>query len=243
MVSLLQSEYRKLRRRKTVWMLMFSSLVMPFIALIYFYREIDSGILAIRFYKWAVFSYTPWIILPVVLGILSTLLIYIENQYDVLKQLWIIPINEAKFFLSKFIVLFLFSISFMLLSAILSGLLGTVFGYFNFDWKSTTFLISKSLEIGTVISLAMMPTLAIATVQKGYVLTVCITLLYTFSGFIFLMVNPYLHPLSSAAALVVRNIPGVTFSQSLNISIAIFCIGLWDLTSFLFSYMILKLRK
>lgn len=243
MLSLLQSEYRKLRRRKTVWLLMFSSLVMPFIALIYFYREVDSGMPAIRFYKWAVFSYTPWIILPIILGMLSALLIYIENHHDVLKQLWIIPISKAKFFFSKFIVLFLFSIGFMLLSAVLSVLSGTVCRYFNFDWKSTAFLVSKSLEIGAMISLAMMPIFAIAIIQKGYILTICATLLYTFSGFILLMVNPHLHPLSSAVALVVRNIPGVTFSQSLNITMAFFCIGLWDLISFSSSYMILKLGK
>lgn len=143
LLNLLQLEFHKLKRRKTVWLLMLSSIVMPFVALIYFSREVASGISAIQFYKWAVFSYTPWIILPVILGMLSTLIIYTENQNDVLKQLWIIPISKIKFFFSKFIVLFLFSMSFMLISAILSGLLGTAFGYFDFDWESSNFLLSK----------------------------------------------------------------------------------------------------
>lgn len=243
LLNLLQLEFHKLKRRKTVWLLMLSSIVMPFVALIYFSREVASGISAIQFYKWAVFSYTPWIILPVILGMLSTLIIYTENQNDVLKQLWIIPISKMKFFFSKFIVLFLFSMSFMLISAILSGSLGTAFGYFDFDWESSNFLFSKSLEIGSVISLAMMPVLAVALIQKGYILPVCVTLLYTFSGFLLLMVNPYLHPLSSAAALIVQNIPGVTLGQSLNISMAISCIGLWDIISVFLAYKILKLGK
>ena len=38
--------------------------------------------------------------------------------------------------------------------------------------------------------------LAVAAAQKGYILPVCLTLIYTFLGFILLMVNMYLHPVS-----------------------------------------------
>lgn len=243
MLRLLQMEYYKLRRRKTVWLLMLSSLVMPIVAIIYFRHESGNGISAIQFYKWAVFSYTPWIILPVVLGVLAALLIYNENQHDVLKQLWIIPISKARFFLVKFTVLFIFSVGFMLLSAIFSGLLGTMLGYFSFDWESTVFSATKSVEIGVLVSFAMAPMLAVATMQKGYIIPVCATLLYTFSGFILLMVNPHFHPLSCADALLVRNIPGVALNRSINIPIAVSCIGLWDLASFIAAINVLKSGK
>lgn len=66
------------------------------------------------FYKWTAFSYTPWIILPVVLGMLCTMLMYNENQYDMLKQLWIVPVNKMAYFFSKFAVVLVYSICFML---------------------------------------------------------------------------------------------------------------------------------
>ena len=51
---------------------------------------------------------------------------------------------------------------------------------------------------------AVLPVLAVAAVQKGYILPVCLTLVYTFLGFILLMVNMYLHPLSSMTAIVMQ---------------------------------------
>ena len=59
-----------------------------------------------------------------------------------------------------------------------------------------------------------------------YILPVCVTLVYTFLSFILLMVNMYLHPLSSATAIIMRDIPGVILAQEVNIPAALFCISL-----------------
>ena len=40
------------------------------------------------------------------------------------------------------------------------------------------------------------------------------------------MVNMYLHPLSSATAIIMRDIPGVILAQEVNIPAALFCIGI-----------------
>ena len=93
MLKLIQTEFLKLRRRKFVWLMLLAALFMPFFALFYFQHIGETGIDPVQFYKWTAFSYTPWIILPVVLGMLCTMLMYDENQYDMLKQLWIVPVN------------------------------------------------------------------------------------------------------------------------------------------------------
>lgn len=94
MLKLIQVEFLKLRRRKFIWLMLLTALFMPLAAVFYFSSVKGTGVDPIMFYKWTAFSYTPWIILPVVLGMLCTMLMYNENQYDMLKQLWIVPVNK-----------------------------------------------------------------------------------------------------------------------------------------------------
>ena len=134
-------------------------------------------------------EYTPWIILPVVLGMLCTMLMYNENQYDMLKQLWIVPVNKMAYFFSKFAVVLVYSICFMLVTATASILTGVLSGYIPFDSESVLYLLWKCMEISLLTAFAVLPVLAVAAAQKGYILPVCLTLIYTFLGFILLMVN------------------------------------------------------
>ena len=192
MLKLIQVEFLKLRRRKFIWLMLLAALFMPLAAVFYFSSVKGTGVDPIMFYKWTAFSYTPWIILPVVLGMLCTMLMYNENQYDMLKQLWIVPVNKMAYFFSKFAVVLI---------------------------------------------------LAAAAAQKGYILPVCLTLVYTFLGFILLMVNMYLHPLSSMTAIVMYDIPGVVFDQPLNIPAAFLCIGVWAAASAVLANVALVRRK
>ena len=85
MLKLIQVEFLKLRRRKFIWLMLLAALFMPLAAVFYFANIKGTGVEPIEFYKWTAFSYTPWIILPVVLGMLCTMLMYNENQYDILQ--------------------------------------------------------------------------------------------------------------------------------------------------------------
>ena len=129
MLKLIQVEFLKLRRRKFIWLMLLAALFMPLAAVFYFSSVKGTGVDPIMFYKWTAFSYTPWIILPVVLGMLCTMLMYNENQYDMLKQLWIVPVNKMAYFFSKFAVVLVYSICFMLVTATASILTGILSGY------------------------------------------------------------------------------------------------------------------
>ncbi len=243
MLKLIQVEFLKLRRRKFIWLMLLAALFMPLIAVFYFANVKGIGADPVEFYKWTAFSYTPWIILPVVLGMLCTLLMYNENQYDMLKQLWIVPVNKTAYLLSKFAVVLLYSVCFMLITATASILTGVLPGYIALDSESVLYLLQKCIEISLLTPFAMLPVLAVAAAQKGYILPVCLTLIYTFLGFILLMVNMYLHPLSSMTAIIMRDIPGVVIPQPLNILGAFLCIGVWGAASVLLAVAALKKRK
>lgn len=243
MLKLIQTEFLKLRRRKFILLMLLAAFFMPFLAIFYFRNVGKTGIDPIQFYKWTAFSYTPWIILPVLLGVFSTMLMYDEHQNDTLKQLWIIPISRTCYFFGKFIIVLSYSICFMLITAGASVLFGMLSGYVTFEWNSFTYLIKKCMEIALLTSFAIMPLLAVAAAGEGYILPICVTLVYVFLGFILLMVNMYLHPLSSMTAIIMRDIPGVVLTQTPNIPAAFLCIAIWCTGSALLAILALGKRK
>ena len=131
----------------------------------------------------------------------------------------------------------------MLITAAASILTGVLPGYIAFDSGSVLYLLRKCMEISLLTAFAVLPILAAAAAQKGYILPVCLTLVYTFLGFILLMVNMYLHPLSSMTAIVMRDIPGVVITKPLNIPGAFLCIGVWGVAAVLLAGAALKKRK
>lgn len=245
MLRIIETEFLKLRRRKLVWLMLLAALFMPFIAFLLFKYVKHTGGDPIQFYKWSAFGYTMIIILPFVLGVLCTILMYDENQYDMLKQLWIVPISKMGYFFSKFFVVLIYSICFMMITAFASVLFSILSGYFVFEWGSVLYLFERCLEIGFITAFAMIPILAIAASQKGYIFPVCMTLVYSFLGFFIMSVNMYLHPLSSMTVIIARNgdIPGIVFKQAINIPLALLCVGVWDIVAVLLANMALGRRK
>lgn len=245
MLKLIQSEFLKLRRRKLIWVMMFAAFVMPFFAFLYFHYFKKTNVEPIQFYKWSAFGYTFIIILPFILGMLSTILMHDENQNDIHKQLWIVPISKMGYFFSKFFIVLLYSICFMLITAVASVLFSVLPGYVAFEWGSVLFLLEKCLEIGFISAFAMLPILAVAVSQRGYIVPVCSTLIYSFLGFFIMTANMYLHPLSSMSVIIARkgDIPGIVFTQGINVPLAVLCICVWDIAAVLFANIALRRRK
>lgn len=160
-----------------------------------------------------------------------------------IKQLWIVPVSRMEYFFGKFVSVLSYSILFMLITVLASIAAGVLTGYIVFEWDSTLYLLKKCIEIGGLTAFAILPILAVAASSKGYILPVCVTLVYTFLGFILLMINMYLHPLSSMNVIVMRDIPGVVFNQELNLPAAFLCIGLWAIASSVFANLALARRK
>lgn len=155
----------------------------------------------------------------------------------------VVLVHGDTYFFSKFAVVLVYSICFMLVTATASILTGVLSGYIPFDSESVLYLLRKCMEISLLTAFAVLPVLAVAAAQKGYILPVCLTLIYTFLGFILLMVNMYLHPLSSMTAIVMYDIPGVVFDQPLNIPAAFLCIGVWAAASAVLANVALVRRK
>jgi bacitracin transport system permease protein len=236
LLNLIQTEFLKLRRKKIIWLMLLTTLIMPFFALFF----VDKGVDPREYYRWSAFGFTSLIILPVILGILSTMLMHEENQYDTLKQLWIVPISKMGYLFSKFFVVLVYSICFMLITFVASIMVSVISGYVVFEWWSVLYLLKKCLEIGVIVAFAMLPILAIASSQKGYILPICATLVYAFFVVFIMPVNMHLHPLSSMAVIIGRNNDIPRWTQGGNVSLAFLCICVWDIIAVFLANIVLK---
>lgn len=245
MLNIISTEFLKLKRKKLIWLMLPSSLIMPFFALVFFNYFGTKGIEPIEFYKWSALGYTMWFILPFVLGMLYTSLMHDENKNDMLKQLWIVPVGKMEYFFSKFCVVLIYSICFMVITSIASVFFSVFSGYVEFDIESVTYIFIKCLEIGIITPFAMLPIFGIATSNKGYVLPICITLVYSFLSFFLMGINMYLHPITCMAVIIMRNrdIPGIIFSQEINVPFAFLCIAAWAILSVSLANLTLRKRK
>lgn len=245
MLNLIQTEFLKLRRKKIIWAMLLAALIMPFFAYLYYSYLGQTNVDPMAFYKWSAFGITLFILLPFVLGTLCTTLIHDENQYDMLKQLWIIPVSKMGYFFSKFVVVLLYSIVFMLITAVASVLSSSMLGTVMQDLQSILFLFQTCLVIAVLSALAILPIMAIAVSQKGYVLPVCMMLVYIFLGFFITPINMYLHPISSISAVLASSgkIPGLTLTQEINLFWMALCFFCWDALSILIARFSLSRRK
>ena len=229
MLNLIQAEFSKLRRRSLVWLMLLTALIMPILAMLLFWYKGDSNVNPAEFYRWSAFGATLFVILPVVLGMFSTMLMYTETQNDTLKQLWMVPVSRGAYLFSKFFVMLLYSLFYMVIAAVGSAVLSIIPGYVDFKWNALWFLFEKSFEVGFLVAFSMIPILAVAAVAKG-------------AGFFLMTVNMYLHPICSTAAIVMRagDIPGVTFPQPFSLLSAILCIAVWDTLFIIFACLVIK---
>lgn len=241
MLNLVKVEFLKLKRKKIVWMMFPATLLMPLLAIIYF-GNIDLSGNAMKYFKWTIFSYNLWLILPIILGIFSTMIVFMEYENDTFTALWIVPIQKTKLLISKFIIVFLYTLVFMGLSILFTLLFGRIIHHIEMDHFLLIFLIRKCFEISGLLSVSMLPILSIAFLTKKYILPICITIVYAFSGFVILMVNMYIHPLSSSTAIVLRDVTGIVLNQDINIFYSLLCIGIWVVGFIIVTKLLLKRR-
>lgn len=245
MAELIQVEFFKLRRKKLIILMLPAALIMPFFALLYFHYFGKTGVEPMMFYKWSAFGFTMFILLPFILGMLSAMLMHDENQYEMQKQLWIVPVSRMGYVLSKFTVILAYSVCFMLLTAAAAILFGMLSGYVKFAWADVLFLFERCMEISVLTALAILPVFAAAVSQKGYLFPVSLTLLYIFAGFLITPLHGCLHPLFAVSVIVSRGgaIPGVAPASVTDIFSALICIVVWTAGALIFANIRLSQRK
>ena len=219
MLNVVRVEFSKLRRWKLLRVLPLLSLVLPAITFSYFATHPDY-LTDMGLYKQALFSFNIFLILPAILGVLASMLVYNEQRCDVLKQLWIIPVSKGGYLFAKWVVVLTVSLAFMMLAVAFTFAFGLAFGFLSWNGEMMAFVLYKGIEAAVLEAVAVIPILALAVSHKGYLLPCCAAIIYAFLGFIVAQTNPYLIPSACASPLYFKR--SAQCSHALCLS-AVFC--------------------
>jgi len=145
LLNVVRVEFSKLRRWKLLRVLPLLSLVLPAITFSYFATHPDY-LTDMGLYKQALFSFNIFLILPAILGVLASLLVYNEQRCDVLKQLWIIPMSKGSYLFAKWVVVLTASLAFMMLAVGFTFVFGLAFGFLSWNGEMMAFVLYKGIE-------------------------------------------------------------------------------------------------
>ena len=230
MLDLLSVELKKLRRRRLILLLPLTSLALPSITFFYFYKH-DTYLTDMGLYKQAIFSFNIFFILPVILGVFATVLVCSEYHYTTIKQLWLIPVGKVKLIFAKWITVLIMSMLFMAVSEVFTFVFGGIFHFLEFEPEALLFVILKGAQASVIEAIAIFPILAVAALHHNYLMPCCATIIYTFIGFIFASVNPYLLPSASAIFCIAHDFPNVIYPHEYNAIFTFLCFFVWTVAS------------
>lgn len=235
MLNVVRVEFSKLRRWKLLRVLPLLSLVLPAITFSYFATHPDY-LTDMGLYKQALFSFNIFLILPAILGVLASMLVYNEQSCDVLKQLWIIPVSKGGYLFAKWVVVLTVSLAFMMLAVAFIFAFGLAFGFLSWNGEMMAFVLYKGIEAAVLEAVAVIPILALAVSHKGYLLPCCAAIIYAFLGFIVAQTNPYLIPSACAILCISRDLPNIIMPCAYQPFFAVLCFGGWAVASGIYAY-------
>lgn len=126
-------------------------------------------------------------LLPALLGIIATMIFFVERDNHTFKALRTIPITSKQMVLSKITVIFIVSIAFAMLSNLFCVLFGSIFFEFNGSLQQ----LWIALLNGIFIAAGTLPLIIIIVLfSKNYIFSVLLTVFYTILSFGIIPLNP-----------------------------------------------------
>lgn len=144
------------------------------------------------------FKNITFVFLPVVIGIISTMLFFDERKNDTLKNVLITSVSRFEVFFVKFIsieLLTLFLMALTYISSVFGAILST--GFLDFNLVTLKEAAILYILAALLIPIAMLPVIYIATFSKSYVLPISMCLLYLGIGIFGSSILVHIHPLAS----------------------------------------------
>ena len=181
MLKLLVCEFLKLKRKKFIWLVVFSAFLFPvpltaLMTMTQTTAKYDSKIDIFNDYFQAVMGYGVELLLPCMIGVIAAMLFFMERDNDTFKNLRTIPITSTQMILAKIIVLFFFGIIFSLTSALITILCGGMLAEVN----SIAYRLFFALEMGIFITAGTLPLIVLVVFfSKNYIFSVLLCVFYS----------------------------------------------------------------
>ena len=177
MINLIQTEFSKLKRQKTIFIIT-GVLLLFWTGMTFWNYHVPQKNFEDFYMKYG--SYIA-MLLPFLLGLLFIKIYHAEYQNDTLKELLQIPIPMSRLFYAKILFLFLAAVIIMLLNCLLIIISAVICKVTDISAYQTLMLIRFFLTIALSMPFAMFPVFLITALASGNTIFKY-SLLYLFAG-------------------------------------------------------------
>ncbi|EHB5054277.1 ABC transporter permease [Enterococcus faecalis] len=176
MLDLLICEFEKLKRRKFVLLTILAAFLFP-VPLTYFMVQ-DKMDFSQLFRANVLMGIL--LLLPIVLGIIASILFLSERDNDTLKNILTIPVSKSKLLAAKLGVLFILGV-FYTMAGLGATLIG---GILTGKVTHLPLYIGVSIVLGLTVMIATLPiVIIIVASNKSYVFSIIVSVVYSIIGF------------------------------------------------------------
>ena len=176
MLNLIRCEFQKLKRKKFIQLTLAAAFLFPIPLTILMAKDKMAFDQLFR----ANMLMGDLLLLPGVLGVVASMLFFMERDNDTLKNLLTIPVSKTKLLLAKLSVLLILSVLYSVagLGATLIG--GVIVG----NVEGVLYRLLLSLLIGIFVLIATLPVIVVIVAKnKSYIFSVIISFAYAIVGF------------------------------------------------------------
>lgn len=180
LVDLVIGEFIKLKRKKITICTALAACMFPIpVALIVIANSYDmKNIFAMMVQLGDCFM------MPLMLGMFAMIFFYMEQDFDTMKNMRLIPVSMGKWLCAKLIVIALVSVLYSIVSIFASFLIGLAAKDISGIWSN--FIIH--MLIGFLMCAALLPIIALIINQKNnYIVTGILVFIFVIFNFIFIM--------------------------------------------------------
>ncbi|MCC5465671.1 ABC transporter permease [Pelosinus baikalensis] len=182
MLKLIKCEFWKLKRKKFVNFVVLAAFLfpIPFTALV-----MGGSLGSVEAFEGLfgmIVSMGESIMLPCVIGIIASMLFFMERDNDTLKNLRVIPISTSKIATAKILVLFILGFIFSMVSVGAAMIGGVIVGG-HID--GIIFKLGIAAITGVLYTAGTLPVIiAIVFFNRSYIFSIIITLFYTMFNYV-----------------------------------------------------------
>ena len=183
MLKLVKCEFRKLKRKKFISLVILAAFLFP-IPLAYLMsmpnmlkRYVDGADAFDGLFN-MVLGYGIQFLLPSVIGVIAAILFFMERDNETFKNLRTIPITSTQMILAKILVLFLFSIVFCVASTAATAICGWMTA--AFEVYGLGYKLWLAVETGIFITAGTLPLVVLVVFfSKTYVFSILLCVFYS----------------------------------------------------------------
>lgn len=178
LLKMLDAELRKIKRQKFILFTILAACLFPIpLTIIIVHAKLKYEVLFMFVMEFGFF-----LVLPIVLGIIASILFRMENENGTLKTLSVIPIPRWKLLSAKVLVIYILAM-FYGVAAIGATVIG---GLFTGTVSDIPLRLATSLGMSALITTAVLPMIAVAAVfQKNFILPILCSVIYAIISFAF----------------------------------------------------------